>query len=74
MTSTATTLTTVLPSYDEILENAVTAFQEMFQSTPDVASCAPGRVNLIGEHIDYNDGYVLPMVRIYYICCTYLFD
>lgn len=54
--------TTSLPSFDEILRNAVTAFQETFQSSPDVASCAPGRVNLIGEHIDYNDGYVLPMV------------
>jgi galactokinase len=36
------------------------AFQERFGGTPLVAR-APGRVNLIGEHTDYNDGYVLPM-------------
>ncbi|HKW19582.1 MAG TPA: galactokinase [Terriglobales bacterium] len=34
-------------------------FQERFHSYPQVFS-APGRVNLIGEHTDYNDGFVLP--------------
>jgi galactokinase len=33
---------------------------EIFGSKPDGVYKAPGRVNLIGEHTDYNDGYVLP--------------
>ena len=36
-------------------------FRRMFHREPDVVVSAPGRVNLIGEHTDYNGGYVLPM-------------
>lgn len=35
-------------------------FAQHFDGLPEVIAQAPGRVNLIGEHIDYNDGYVLP--------------
>jgi galactokinase len=35
-------------------------FEELFGGTPTVRTSAPGRVNLIGEHTDYNGGYVLP--------------
>src|SRR5215468_1337201 len=35
-------------------------FQELYGREPRVFS-APGRVNLIGEHTDYNEGFVLPM-------------
>lgn len=36
------------------------AFADHFGGTPDLIARAPGRVNLIGEHTDYNDGFVLP--------------
>ncbi len=36
-------------------------FRELYGRDPDVAWRAPGRVNLIGEHTDYNDGFVLPL-------------
>ena len=35
-------------------------FQQHYQSAPQHLVMAPGRVNLIGEHTDYNDGFVLP--------------
>jgi len=35
-------------------------FQQVFGHEPTVRYSAPGRVNLIGEHTDYNEGYVLP--------------
>jgi galactokinase len=35
-------------------------FLEIFGEEPDLVAAAPGRVNLIGEHIDYSDGFVLP--------------
>ena len=35
-------------------------FLETFDEEPDLIAAAPGRVNLIGEHIDYSEGFVLP--------------
>ncbi|MGB9723429.1 MAG: galactokinase [Chloroflexia bacterium] len=36
------------------------AFRRHFGALPEVVAFAPGRVNLIGEHTDYNEGWVLP--------------
>ncbi len=44
-----------------LAKRATTAFQKRFGRLASVVVAAPGRVNLIGEHIDYNDGFVLPM-------------
>ncbi|HSL71544.1 MAG TPA: galactokinase family protein, partial [Longimicrobiales bacterium] len=41
-------------------DRAEAAFHSAFGRVPDVIARAPGRVNLIGEHVDYNDGIVLP--------------
>jgi galactokinase len=42
-------------------QRALSAFRERFERAPAWAAQAPGRVNLIGEHTDYNGGFVLPM-------------
>lgn len=42
------------------MSNIDKAFVETFGHTPSIIAAAPGRVNLIGEHIDYSDGFVLP--------------
>ena len=42
-------------------ETVIQAFTTQFGEPPHAVIRAPGRVNLIGEHTDYNDGFVLPM-------------
>jgi galactokinase len=45
----------------DVVARARDAFQSHFGRAPQWIASAPGRVNLIGEHTDYNDGFVLPM-------------
>ena len=42
-------------------ERAAETFKRSYDRPAEVAWLAPGRVNLIGEHTDYNDGFVLPL-------------
>lgn len=42
-------------------EQAVEAFRGRFSAAPEIAVQAPGRVNLIGGHLDYHQGFVLPL-------------
>ncbi|MFD1806907.1 galactokinase [Pasteurella oralis] len=41
-------------------QSAQTLFQQKFNTEPTLNVYAPGRVNIIGEHTDYNDGFVMP--------------
>ncbi|OIP87355.1 MAG: galactokinase [Rhodobacterales bacterium CG2_30_65_12] len=43
------------------LQAVAAAFEAHFGTAPQVVASAPGRVNLLGEHTDYNGGYVLPI-------------
>lgn len=43
------------------IQKATELYAQNFDAVPTLICRAPGRVNLIGEHTDYNHGYVLPM-------------
>ena len=45
----------------ELTTHIAAEFQKKFNRAPRFIVAAPGRVNVIGEHTDYNDGFVLPM-------------
>ncbi|WP_319528877.1 galactokinase [uncultured Cohaesibacter sp.] len=49
-------------------QNVGDAFERIFGSAPSAVVTAPGRVNLLGEHTDYNGGFVLPMPLNLEIC------
>ncbi|HHF3237878.1 TPA: galactokinase, partial [Vibrio alginolyticus] len=44
----------------DLIQNVENSFEELLGYAPSHIIQAPGRVNLIGEHTDYNDGFVLP--------------
>jgi galactokinase len=54
-------------SLDVVAERSVGFFTKCFGHSPRWLVAAPGRVNLIGEHTDYNEGFVLPMAIERYI-------
>lgn len=57
---------------NEILIKTTTDFfQKTFNAVADKVVLSPGRINIIGEHIDYNDGYVLPAAIDKIICFAF---
>jgi galactokinase len=55
------------PSLADLAADAAAGLKENFGVDATVTAAAPGRVNLIGEHIDYCDGFVLPFAIDRYI-------
>jgi len=48
-----------MPEFTQIVHDIEQTFKTRFNSSPTLF-CSPGRINLIGEHTDYNNGLVLP--------------
>ena len=57
--------------HDRRVEALVAAYREQFGREPEGIAEAPGRVNLIGEHVDYNDGLVLPFAIDRSVMCAW---
>ena len=54
-----------------LIQDTSNFFKEKFGNVPDKIVLSPGRINIIGEHIDYNDGYVLPAAIDKIICFAF---
>lgn len=52
----------------QLVESTTAEFETQFGKKPKSIFLAPGRINIIGEHVDYNDGFVLPAAIDKYIC------
>lgn len=55
----------------KLIDNTKQAFQKYFDHEPEKVILSPGRINIIGEHIDYNDGFVLPAAIDKFICFAF---
>ncbi len=53
---------------EQLINDTSEAFRTAFQSEPERIFLAPGRINIIGEHVDYSDGFVLPAAIDKHIC------
>ncbi|PWN61978.1 galactokinase [Chryseobacterium phosphatilyticum] len=53
---------------EKLITQTREAFELHFGVCPDHIFLSPGRINIIGEHLDYNDGFVLPAAIDKYIC------
>ncbi|MEM9657901.1 MAG: galactokinase, partial [Planctomycetota bacterium] len=58
------------PSLELQVSTARAAFSHRFGAPPQWTVAAPGRVNLIGEHTDYNEGFVFPLAIERYVVMT----
>lgn len=52
----------------KLVKQVTAYFKEQFNTAPQHIVLSPGRINIIGEHVDYNDGFVLPAAINKYVC------
>lgn len=52
----------------KLIQDTTEHFEKLFHQKPTSLFLSPGRINIIGEHVDYNDGFVLPAAINKYVC------
>lgn len=52
----------------KLVQQVSASFKEQFGTDAAHTILSPGRINIIGEHVDYNDGFVLPAAINKYVC------
>ena len=55
-------------SNKKLIQHTTEHFEKSFHDKPQHLFLSPGRINIIGEHVDYNDGFVLPAAINKYVC------
>lgn len=54
--------------HEQLISSTIKTFRSEFDAEPEHVFLSPGRINIIGEHVDYSDGFVLPAAIDKYIC------
>ena len=55
---------------EELIDQVQKKYNQKFKNKPEYISLTPGRINIIGEHTDYNDGLAMPTAIDRWICVT----
>ena len=58
------------PTKERLINRVTTEFKLQYGNEPDIVTLTPGRINIIGEHTDYNDGLAMPAAIDRWICAT----
>ena len=54
----------------QLIDDTCSIFENHFKNKPSVLSLAPGRINIIGEHTDYNEGLAIPAAINRWVCTS----
>ena len=60
----------IVPTTEQLVNQVKAEFTLQFENDPENVTLTPGRINIIGEHTDYNDGLAMPAAIDRWICAA----